>query len=337
MGEDLYKVLGVSRSADAEEIRRAYRAAARKYHPDVNKQPGAEDQFKKVQAAYEVLIDPEARSRYDKGGWDGLRGGRRTRTADGVRFTWGDHGPRPAGRGESFDAFFDSDDLDSVFDAFFATRRAASGGQQPRESAGRGRRAAPPSDAAGAVEQTVSIPFLTMVGGGREELLLTGTRSDGRPVHKRIALKIPPGIEHGRLLRIRDETLGELVFKVEVLTHPVFRREHDARPLDLFFDLPLDIAEATLGARVLVSTVDGSTVELTVPPSTASGTKLRLRGRGVRTAEGESGDLFAVVRILPPEASALSAEEAQMLRSIASRAPAGRSAADARAAFGSAT
>ncbi|MBX3363436.1 MAG: DnaJ domain-containing protein [Phycisphaeraceae bacterium] len=286
-GRDYYAVLGVSRDASIEEIRKAYRALARKLHPDVNKTPDAQKRFTEVQDAYDVLSDPEKRRQYDLFGAAGP--GASARTAQGS--------PQASG--------FDFDDLGSMFDAFFGGRTETPFGQTSGRRASRRTRPV-------TVEQDVHISFDTMARGGEHPLTI-----ERQGVTHRIDLVIPRGVAQGARLRVKPRTPGdpEVVVTVHVGGHPIFRRT-DPKGLDLEFDLPLSITEATLGASISVPTL-GESLVLTVPPGTSSGRKLRLRGRGLTNAEGRSGDLFATVRIVPPDPDTLTEDQRQALERLA--------------------
>ncbi len=331
---DFYEVLGVSRSASADEIKSAYRKLARKYHPDVNKDPGAQAQFTEVQEAYDVLSDQDKRRLYDRvgragyaaaasagaqGGWAGGGGG-----GAGPHFRWSTTGGGGGG-GRGFD--FDADDLQSMFETFFGNRGAGPFGGRATHGP-RGRATRRPTKGRDATAE-VRIAFDTAVKGGKQTLRVT--TSDGRG--KSIEVTIPAGIADGAKLRVRGEGeggsgggAGDLILTVRVEAHPVWRR---GRPdgkgaegggvegLDLTLDLPLTIAEATLGASVPVPTPEGS-VALTVPPGTSSGARLRLRGRGIK-AHGQTGDLYAVAKIVAPKPDDLNDADRAAIEALGER------------------
>ena len=216
----------------------------------------------------------------------------------------------------------DAEDLSSMFDAFFGGGRDMSGGAAGRTRAGKRARRAEP-DAEPPSEHELEISFMTAVRGGVERFRVN---VGGRP--KTIDVTIPKGIANGARLRVGADG-AEMILVVKIGQHPVFRRAELAQRglpegLDLYLDLPLTIAEATLGATVTVPTLNAP-VELTVPPGTASGRKLRLRGKGIEDAHGGAGDLYAIVKIVPPEGGGVTAEEAVNLREIAERFPNPRS------------
>ncbi len=334
---DFYEVLGVSRSASADEIKSAYRKLARKFHPDVNKDPGAQAKFTEVQEAYDVLSDADKRRLYDRvgragyaaaasaggqGGWAGGGGGG---AGAGPHFRWS--GTGGGGRGGGFD--FDQDDLQSMFETFFGNRGAGPFGGRATHGP-RGRATRRPSRGRDATAE-VRIGFETAVRGGKQSLRVT--TSEGRG--KSIEVTIPAGVADGAKLRVRGEGepgsggaggAGDLILTVRVEAHPVWRR---GRPdgkgadgggvegLDLTLDLPLTIAEATLGASVSVPTPEGF-VALSVPAGTSGGSRLRLRGRGIR-AHGQTGDLYAVAKVIAPKPDELTEADRAAIGALAER------------------
>jgi len=280
---DFYELLGVARGASAEDIQRAYRKLARKYHPDVNKEPDAQARFTEIQGAYDVLSDQQKRTLYDRAGHAGV--------GAGPHFTWSNVAGGP-------DAGYDidSDEFGSIFDAFFG------GGTPP------GARPAPtqPRPRRRVHREHLHLTFVTAARGGVENITVN---IEGRDKH--IDVTVPPGITDGAKLRVKLDDVVDVLLTVHVGEHPLFRRVPD-RPLDLELTLPLSIAEATFGASVPVPTLDGS-VTLSVPPATSSGAKLRLRGRGINNGKDEPGDLLAVIRIVPPDPAELSAQQRKTL------------------------
>jgi DnaJ-class molecular chaperone len=284
--KDPYEILGVSRTATADEIKRAYRRIVKDVHPDHN--PGdknAERRFKDVQAAYEVLGDAKRRVEFDKYGAGGP-------VPDYRNWSQGGH---PGQQGNVHVDFDSMGDLSSIFEQFF--RR--SGGHN-----GRRRSQAVERPAGENIEHSVDVTFEEAVRGTTREIAFQG---EGRRVVERIEVKIPPGIGDGQAVRVKGRGQegaggrGDLIIRVRVLPHRYFRREG----LDIYLDLPLSVPEAVLGTRVDIPTLEGMT-RLVVPPGTSSGTKLRLRGKGVTDARGgTTGDLYAVVKIsVPREPSA---------------------------------
>ncbi|WP_084965489.1 DnaJ C-terminal domain-containing protein [Thermoactinospora rubra] len=296
---DFYEVLGVSRNADADEIQRAYRKLVRAYHPDVNKDPVAEDRFKEISEAYSVLSDPETRRRYDAFGHDfrqvppdvdpaqwarsraGARagGGRRSARAEDIGF----------GGGEDIGI-----DLDDLLGGMFG---------------GRGRRRWGPMPGADQ-EAEITVTVEEAYNGGRRTLTLPGGRQ--------VDVTIPKGVTNGQRIRLAGQggqgsegaNRGDLYLIVQIADHPRYRVE--GRDIHAF--LPLAPWEAALGATISLDTPGGE-AKLKVPPGTSSGRRLRLRGRGLPARRGESGDFYAEVRIMVPPR--LTDEERRLFEQLA--------------------
>ena len=285
---DLYEVIGVPRDADVGAIRKAYRKLARKHHPDLN--PGdkaAEERFKEISRAWEVLEDPERRRNYDEFGAISLEAGfdaekaRQAREAFGSRFGTGG---RPGA--ESSGEEFEFGDLDDLMGRFFGGRAEGGRGIRMRGAD---------------LEASLELDFLEAVRGGEHRLTLG---RGGAGESEAITVRIPPGVDTGGRLRIPGRGApgvgggppGDLFVVLRVRPHRVFRREGR----NLTFDLPISVAEAIRGAKVEVPTLDGRAT-LTIPPGTDSGTRLRLRGKGVPDPRGGTpGDLFARIQIRVP-------------------------------------
>lgn len=304
--KDYYKILGVDRNATQEEIKKAYRKLARQYHPDMN--PGdkaAEEKFKEINEAYEVLSDPEKRRRYDQFGADWSRwqaGGGPGGFEDFARQWFGQAGPHVQ-YVDLDELFGQAGSLGDLFELLF-------GGVRARPRAGTRR---PTATMKGQdVEMPVEITLEEAFHGTTRQV----ERADGRVV----TVKIPPGARTGS--RIRFAGLGQpglfggppgdLYLTVTVKPHPVFRVEGS----DLWRDLPVDLYTAVLGGEVPVETMEG-TVMLKIPPGTSCGTKFRLRGKGMpRPGNAERrGDLYVVVHIQVPQR--LSARERELFEELA--------------------
>lgn len=311
--KDFYELLGVGRTASADDIKAAYRKLARTLHPDVNKAPDAAKKFAEVQEAYDVLADPEKRKLYDQFGHAGVKAGAAGAAAGQP---WAQ-----SGGGMHYD--LDPEDLGSMFDAFFGGRNNGAGFGGSAARGGRGRPRATPRAAEHHHEVTVS--FLAAARGGTESLRIS---ADGKS--RTVDVKIPAGIADGGQLRVRNSGSGDrsepdLILTVRVTPHEFFRRGEGAdagKGLDVYLDLPLTIAEATLGAVVTVPTLSDP-VQLSVPAATASGKKLRLKGRGITDPQGRVGDLFAIVQIVPPSAT-LTREQRETLTRICEQEPSPR-------------
>ncbi|UYV13250.1 MAG: DnaJ domain-containing protein [Phycisphaera sp.] len=299
---DYYEVLGVKRSASQEEIRAAYRKLAREFHPDVNKSPDAQEKFAEVQSAYDVLGEPDKRAQYDRFGRAGAA--QAAGAGGGGHYSWSSVGGRGGGGAD-----FDLDDMGSVFESLFGGGGA--GSRSGRTQRGRARERARPT-----AQAELDISFVTMARGGTERVPV---RRSGKATT--IEVSIPKAIADGTKLRVAGGG-GEpdLILTIRVGKHPLYRREG---VLDLELDLPLTYAEAALGKEVGVPTLEGE-VFITVPAGTRSGKRLRLRGRGLTDPKGTSGDLFAVVQIVPPPGDALSDDDRAALERMSGIGPSPR-------------
>ncbi|NLX23469.1 MAG: J domain-containing protein [Phycisphaerae bacterium] len=303
---DYYEILGVSRTASADEIKRAYRKLAKKYHPDHNPHDKtAETRFKEVQAAYEVLHDPQKRREYDQFGHAGRGAGQpgwRSAPSGEHVYTWRSGGGPdiPVENLEDlFQVFAGGGGMGggrgSVFEDFF---RESSRGSHRRRSRSAPREAEEPRPD---IEHPVSLTFDQAIHGTTLDLRVTpGGGGDSQTV----SVKIPAGVAHGQRIRVRGQgnragphsSPGDLYIVCQVQPHRYFRRIGN----DIYLDLPVTLTEAALGAKIEIPTLDGRTV-LTVPPGTASGAKLRLKERGVKPpGKQPRGDLYALIRIVPP-------------------------------------
>ena len=279
---DYYEVLGVNRSANADDIRRAHRKLALQYHPDRNKDKSAPARFAEIQQAYEVLSDDEKRKRYD----EFIRvGGTTEAFASGA----GAAGAGAAGGGDPFAGFRNqprsgaqwSSSDSATFESIFGDIFGASGGARRGRSAGSQR-----ARAREHMEYEVAVPLETLIRGG------TFAISIGE---QRYELQVPPGTEDEDVLPVPGR-LDALV-RVRADKHAWLMREDR----DLSYDLPLSITEATLGATIDAPLPTGGSVTLKIPPGTASGKKMRIAGKGMPAAQGKpAGDLFVVVQIVPP-------------------------------------
>jgi curved DNA-binding protein len=272
--KDYYEVLGVPRGAEADEVKRAYRKLARKYHPDVSKEKNAENKFKEVQEAYEVLRDPEKRAAYDQLGRD-YRPGQQFRPPP----DWSQR----FGHGDS-QRFSDLNGFSDFFSSLFG---GAAGG-------GTGGGPAPDADA-GHLDVSVEEAF---AGTKRRVMLNEGGRS------RSVDVQIPAGVSEGQSLRIAGTGgRSSLVFRIRVRPHALYALQGR----DVQIELPLAPWEAALGAKVAVPTL-GGTVELTVPAGAQSGQKLRLRGRGFPGTP--NGDQIVSIKLVTPAAQSAQAKEA---------------------------
>ncbi len=311
--KDYYATLGVKKDATQEEIQKAYKKLARKFHPDVNKDPAAEAKFKDIGEANEVLKDPEKRARYDQYGsaWNSARQtGAPPPGWDGVRFDFDGAG----GRGFDFGGG-GADGFSSFFDMLFgsgAGRRG--GGGFPGANFGGGGGGA---DSEAALPLTLEEAFR---GGTREITFADGSTGE----RKTLSVRIPPGVRSGQKIRLagqgqagRGGAAGDLFLKIDVLPDPRFRIEG----ADLHTTVPVTPWEAALGGEAEVETLDGA-VRVRVPAGSSSGRKIRLRGKGLAhrngsggTSGAERGDLIAEMRIVLPET--LSDRERELFQELA--------------------
>ncbi|HEV3389926.1 MAG TPA: DnaJ C-terminal domain-containing protein [Solirubrobacteraceae bacterium] len=288
--KDYYEVLGVPRGASQDDIRRAYRKLAREYHPDLNRDSDAEERFKELGEAYEVLSDPNKRERYDRlgaqwqaqerapgGGGDFEEFFDREGFGDGVRFEFGDG------------------DVSDFFSRLFGN--------------GAGMRSSGPLRGLDR-EALLELSLEDAVAGGRRRL----TVDDGRSIDA----NFPAGVRDGQLIRLAGQGApgrdggppGDLYLRVRLKPHSTFRRQGD----DLDVDLPVAPWEAALGATVPVPTLTG-TARVKVPAGSSSGRRLRLRGRGLAKQGGGHGDLHAIVKITVPKH--LSDEQQELFEKLA--------------------
>lgn len=307
MAEDLYQTLGVGRQAEKDEIQKAYRKLARKYHPDINQNDKtAQEKFKRVQEAYDVLSDPEKRAAYDRYG------------ADFERIRSSGFNPAAAGSGG---ASFEGLDLEQIFGGgggrfqngfsdFFEQlmRGAGQGGQAGQRGGGRspggwgqpgGRQAAPDVSRGENIRHDLTIPLQRAVTGGAHDFRVPQLGDQGN-----ISVNIPAGIPSGTKMRLRGKgyaspsggPAGDLILTVRVAEHPLIRRSGK----NLEVTVPVTLKEAILGGKVDVPVAAG-TVTVSVPPGSSGGKRLRLKGQGIDDGQGPAGDTIAVLQISLPE------------------------------------
>jgi len=307
--KDYYKILGVDRNATSEEIKKAYRRLARQYHPDVN--PGnkeAEERFKDINEAYQVLSDPEKRKKYDQLGASWQQWTRAGYDPGGFDWSrWFTSG-QPAGMRTEYvnidlDELFGKGGFSEFFQRIFGGMDMRSAGRQYQPRARKGQD----------YEYTVEVS-LEEAFHGTKRLLQT---SDGR----HLEVKIPRGVKTGSRVRIAGKggtgygggPAGDLYLRIKVKPHPTFTRKGD----DLHREIPIDLYTAVLGGEVKVPTLTGS-VMLKIPPETQNGRVFRLRGQGMPKLKNpkERGDLYVKVRVIVP--SKLTPEEQKLFRELAS-------------------
>jgi DnaJ-class molecular chaperone len=324
MSEDYYHTLGVERGASGDDIQKAYRKLAKKYHPDLNPDDKvAQKKFKEVQQAYDVLGDEKKRTLYDQFGpaFEQIKqtGGQPWSSQvppdmQGVDFGDIFSGGRGGGEGTV------PPDLEDLLKQFTGGSVFEFGGGTKRR---RSRRS--PAQPGANVQHEVEVPFRTAVTGGEVSLRL---RRHGDKTET-LTVKIPAGIESGKTIRLRgqgdsssnDGPAGDLLITVRVTPHSHFRRDR----LDLIVRVPVTLAEAALGAKVDVPTPQGE-IALKVPPGTSSGTRLRAKGQGIRKSDGSVGDLYAEILIEIPKQ--IDEEAAELIRKLDARMHIGDPRAD---------
>jgi DnaJ-class molecular chaperone len=274
-----YEVLGVKPDASADEIRKAYRKLAKEFHPDLNPgKPAAEARFKDVSAAYDILSDPDKKGRYDRGEIDETG-------AERPRYSYRPHAEGAQGWKYQPQGEMDIDDLNDLF-AMFGRGGARRGGR------GTEGMSMPGADR----HYTLTIDFVEAATGGKERLSLAQDEW--------LDVTIPAGIEDGQVLRLKGKggpgfgggPAGDALIEIHVATHPMFRRDGD----DITVELAVSLSEAVLGGRIQVPTVTGP-VTMTIPKGSDTGTRLRLRGKGIQRRRGGKdafGDQYVTLKVV---------------------------------------
>nr|HID59457.1 J domain-containing protein [Desulfobacterales bacterium] len=299
--QDYYEILGVPRNASQEEIQAAYRKLARKYHPDINKEKDAEERFKQINEAYEVLKDPEKRKRYDSLGAN-WRAGQDFTPPPGwedVRFEFHTGpGGAPGMSGFDFGGFSD------FFEALFGGKKrgfSPGGGWASPEGSGWSKRGEDH-------EAEITISLGDAYHGAYKQVSLETLEPDheGRVTRRarNLEVRIPPGITDGARLRLKGQggpgigggEAGDLFLRVRILPHPTFK----VNGHDLEVKIPVAPWEAALGGKVEVPTLDGS-VKMSLPAGTQGGQRLRIQGKGMPKRGGGRGDLYVEVQIAIPK------------------------------------
>jgi curved DNA-binding protein len=282
--KDYYRILGVTRNASDDDIKKAYRRLARRYHPDVSKEPHAEERFKEVSEAYETLRDREKRAAYD--GLGSFRPGQDFRPPPDWFDRYGSRGTQDAG-GVDFSDLFES--LGARFGRGFRGRDSRAAGED--------------------YEVNVSLSLEEAARGTEVDLKLEARERtpSGRVarVPKSVRARIPPGVSEGQRMRLRGKggsaaqggASGDLYLNITLIPHRLFK----VNGHDLSLEVPIAPWEAALGAQIEIPTLEGR-VSLRIPPGSKSGQRLRLAGKGLPKPHGGTGDLYAVLGIALPEA-----------------------------------
>ncbi|MEX0732323.1 MAG: DnaJ C-terminal domain-containing protein [Aquisalimonadaceae bacterium] len=297
--KDYYKILGVERGADSDVIKRAYRRLARKYHPDVSKEPDAEARFKEVSEAYEALSDPEKRAAYDQLG-AGFQQGQDFRPPPGWEFH-GHGGPAGFGQGQADETF--SDFFESLFGG--ANPFADVGGFESRVHARHGR-ARGGRRQGGSQTAAITISLEDAFHGATRTVSL----SNGQGGSRSLRVKIPAGVTEGQQIRLGGQgesgsgggQAGDLYLKISIAPHRQYRLEGR----DVHLELPVTPWEAALGAQLKVPTL-GGWIDMKIPAGSQAGKRFRLRGRGL--PGNPPGDQYVTLQIVAPRAETETARE----------------------------
>ncbi len=300
--KDYYKTLGVNKNATADEIKKAYRQLAKKYHPDKN--PGdksAEEKFKEISEANEVLSDPEKRKKYDQLGsnW------KQYQTADGAgandwfnQYSSGRPNSSYRYSNDIGDIFGNAGGFSDFFESFFGQSYGAKG--RPKTQARKGKD----------FEATLNISLEDVFSGAEKEFAIDG---------RKLKVKIIPGIEHGKKLRLKNQggegvaggEKGDLYLTINIENNSAYERKGS----DLYYNLDVDLYTAVLGGKKHLKTLDGKTLNITIPKESDSGSVLRMRGMGMQIYNSkDKGDLFVRIVIITPKN--LSLEEKSLFEKL---------------------
>lgn len=297
--KDYYKLLGISKTATKDEIKKAYRSLARKYHPDHNPDDkAAEEKFKEIQEAHEVLSDDEKRKAYDMFGSAEFNPGGRT--------TWRRAGEQPGGYEYTYSSS-DFPGFEDIFKDIFGFggggRRGRARGESFRDIFSNVGRASQATSRGRDLEYQIEIDFNTAIKGGVRDISISRQRN-GKVTSEKLSVKIPAGVDNGSKIRVQGKgensargAKGDLYLRIKVKPHPLFTRKKD----DIYVEVPVTVYEAALGKNIDVPTIDG-TAKVSIPKGVQNGTKLRLKGKGVQNLKTKRrGDQYVEVRIAMPD------------------------------------
>lgn len=293
MSSSLYETLGISKGASSDEIKKAYRKLARQYHPDINKEPGAEEKFKEINAAYEILSDETKRRQYDQYG-DSMFGGQSFHDFSRANF------------GGNADI---NDILNQIFGNFGGSGRSSRGfggfnsanfGGFDGFDQGFGQNLD--------IQARINIPFELAINGGDYEFSING---------EKIKIKIPAGLNSGEKLRARNKGKsagnyrGDLIITVNIEEDKRYKRDGD----DLYKNLDIDLKTALFGDKVEIKTFKKD-VSIKIPPNTKNGQKIRLKGYGIKNRKSNIyGDMYLVVNVILPDIEQIDPQLRDMLQS----------------------
>jgi curved DNA-binding protein len=295
---DYYKILGIKKNATTDQIKKAYRKLARKYHPDVNSDPDAEKKFKDVGEAYEVLKDPEKRKAYDQFGANWKEGSQQQQYQQQYKQQYQQQGGDKGDYGFDFGGGFgEQGDYSDFFESLFGGGRRAKRSRQTPKQKGED------------INASITIPLMDAFQGATREInfniqsVSPDGRIENRPVN--LNVKIPKGIKEGQKIRLAGQgghginggDKGDMYLKIEFDKHNFL----SAEGADVYFKLPISPWEATLGNTVVIPTPSGKSVKIKIPPGSFQGKKLRLKGKGIPAKR--PGDLYVVLDIKLPPAS----------------------------------
>ena len=317
--KDYYKILGVPKGASKDDIKKAYRNLARKYHPDHNPDnKEAEEKFKEVTEAHEVLSDDEKRKTYDMFG--------SAEFSPGGQTTWRRQGDPGGGNYQYTYSSQDFPGFEDIFKDIFgfggeprARARGRGGTGSFRDIFGRGQTQEPVRGKD--LEYQIEVDFDTAIKGGVRDITINRQKLNNVNTEK-LSVKIPPGVSTGSKIRVQGKgesgsrgDQGDLYLKIKVKPHPIFKRRQD----DIYLEVPITIYEAALGKQVDVPTIDGS-ASVSIPPGVQNGTKLRLKGKGVQNLKSkERGNQYVEVKIVMPDN--ISTEDKEIYEKLAKDSP----------------